>query len=101
MKNLLKTSLGRFRIIGFTEGISYLILLFIAMPLKYVWGQPAAVRAFGSVHGLLFVLYILFLVLCTVKYRWDMKKTLLLFIISIIPFGNFYADKHYLQIENQ
>jgi integral membrane protein len=101
MMDLLKTSLGRFRIIGFTEGISYLILLFIAMPLKYVWGQPASVRGFGSVHGFLFVLYVLFLVICTVKYSWSLKKTVLLFLISIIPFGNFYADKHYLKADNQ
>jgi integral membrane protein len=101
MIDLLKTNLGRFRVIGFTEGVSYLILLFIAMPLKYVWGQPAAVRGFGSVHGFLFVFYVLFLVICTVKYSWSIKKALLLFLVSIIPFGNFYADKHYLQGENR
>jgi integral membrane protein len=90
MLDLLKTALGRLRIIAFTEGVSYLILLFIAMPLN-----------FGSVHGLLFVLYILYVFLCKIEYRWTMKKTLILLGISIIPFGNFYADKHYLQPENQ
>jgi integral membrane protein len=101
MIDLLKTDLGRFRIIGFTEGVSYIILLFIAMPLKYMWGQSAPVRTFGSVHGFLFVFYILFLVICTVKYSWSLKKTFLLFVVSIIPFGNFYADKRYLQENNQ
>jgi integral membrane protein len=101
MLDLLKTALGRLRIIAFTEGVSYLILLFIAMPLKYVWGQPAAVKNFGSVHGLLFVLYILYVFLCKIEYRWTLKKTLILLGISILPFGNFYADKHYLQPENQ
>lgn len=101
MLDLIKTSLGRLRIIAFTEGASYLILLFVAMPLKYVWGQPTAVKSFGSIHGLLFVLYILYVFLCKVEYRWTFKKILILLGISIIPFGNFYADKHYLQSENQ
>jgi integral membrane protein len=101
MLDLLKTALGRLRIIAFTEGVSFLILVFIAMPLKYVWHQPAAVRAFGSVHGALFVLYVLLVVICHVQYRWKIGKTLLLLLISFIPFGNFYADKHYLQSDNQ
>jgi integral membrane protein len=101
MFDLLKTTLGRLRIIAFTEGVSYLILLFIAMPLKYIWGQPNAVKNFGSIHGLLFILYILYVFLCKKEHRWTLEKTLILLGISIIPFGNFYADKHYLQPENQ
>jgi integral membrane protein len=101
MINLIKTSLGRLRIIAFTEGVSFLILLFVAMPLKYIWGQPAAVKNFGSVHGLLFVLYILYVLLCKIEYNWTIKKALILLGISIIPFGNFYADKHYLKPDNQ
>jgi integral membrane protein len=97
MFSLLKTPLGRLRIIAFVEGLSFLILLFVAMPLKYIWQQPLAVRQFGSLHGLLFVLYILFVILCSIEYRWKFWKVGVLLLISVIPFGNFYADKHYLR----
>ncbi len=100
MLDFIKTSLGRLRIIAFAEGISYLILLFIAMPLKHFWGQPNAVKNFGLVHGLLFVLYILYVFLCKIEYRWTLKRALVLLAISIIPFGNFYADRNYLQSKN-
>lgn len=99
MLSLLKTPLGRLRIIAFAEGMSFLILLFIAMPLKYIWQQPMAVRQVGSIHGLLFVLYVLLLVMCSIEYRWKWGKTALLFLASIIPFGTFYADKRYLRAE--
>jgi integral membrane protein len=101
MLSLLASALGRFRLIGFAEGISYLILLFIAMPLKYGFGMPTAVKSFGSIHGGLFVLYVVFLIICKFEYDWSIKKTALLFLASLIPFGNFYADKHYLKPENQ
>jgi integral membrane protein len=100
MLHLLKTTIGRFRVIAFMEGISYLILLFIAVPLKYVWGQPLAVRVLGSAHGFLFVLYILYAFLCKIEYRWSAMKTVILLGISVIPFGNFYADGKYLKTEN-
>jgi integral membrane protein len=97
MFSLLKTPLGRLRIIAFAEGLSFLILLFIAMPLKYIWQLPQAVRQFGSLHGLLFVLYILLVVLCSIEYRWKFWKIGLLLLISVIPFGMIYADKRYLR----
>jgi integral membrane protein len=97
MFQLLQTTLGRLRVIAFIEGVSFLILLFIAMPLKYIWGNPLAVRQVGSAHGLLFVLYVMFVVLCRVEYRWPARKVWILMVLSIIPFGNFYADKQYLQ----
>lgn len=100
MGSLLSTMLGRLRVVAFTEGVSFLILLFVAMPLKYILGQPSAVAAFGRVHGVLFVLYIALVVLCAVEYGWKWRKIAILLLISVIPFGNFYADKHYLQAEN-
>jgi integral membrane protein len=97
MLHFFHSTIGKLRVIGFAEGVSYLILLFIAMPLKYIWGQPEMVRICGSIHGLLFVLYVMYVWLCKTEYRWDTKKAIILLIISMVPFGNFYADKHYLR----
>ncbi|HLP92941.1 MAG TPA: DUF3817 domain-containing protein [Saprospiraceae bacterium] len=97
MLHLFNTTIGKLRVIGFTEGISYLILLFIAMPLKYIWGKPELVRMCGSIHGVLFVLYVMYVLLCKTEHRWDNQKAIKLVLISMVPFGNFYADKHYLR----
>ena len=101
MRKFLTTTIGRLRLIAFIEGISYLILLGIAMPLKYLYDQPQAVRSVGTVHGLLFVLYVLCVFLTKIEHRWNLTKTGLLLLISLIPFGNFYADKKWLAPENQ
>ncbi|WP_428659994.1 DUF3817 domain-containing protein [Runella sp.] len=92
MINLLKNTLGRLRIIGFLEGVSFLVLLFIAMPLKYMAGQPLAVKFTGMAHGLLFVLYVLYVVMAKIEYNWSIKKSLLAFVASLVPFGTFWAD---------
>lgn len=99
MSKFLITTLGRFRLIAFMEGISYITLLFIAMPLKYFFEQPQAVRMVGSVHGALFVAYVVLVFLTKKVQRWDWAKTRLLLLISLIPFGNFYADSKWLASE--
>lgn len=92
MLDLLKTSLGRLRVIGFLEGISFLILLFIAMPLKYLYDQPEMVKHTGRAHGLLFVLYVLLVIQVAYELNWNWKKVTLALVASVIPFGTFYAD---------
>ena len=87
-----KSSLGLLRIVGILEGISYLILLFIAMPLKYVAGLPIFVRVFGMAHGLLFILFLLMLFIVWVKYRWSLTRVIGAFFASLLPFGNFILD---------
>jgi integral membrane protein len=81
------------RIIGNIEGISYILLLFIAMPLKYFAGMPMAVRFMGSIHGFLFVLFIIALILATRAKKWPYEKAAFAFLMSIIPFGTFYLDR--------
>lgn len=92
MKQFFASSLGRLRLVGFLEGLSFLVLLGIAMPLKYFFGQPTAVRAVGTAHGALFVLYCLLVIGAAVRYSWSWRKTTLAFVASIIPFGTFWAD---------
>ena len=82
-----------FRKTGIVEGYSYLILLFIAMPLKYILDYPIAVKIAGMAHGVLFLLFCALLVLAWKQAKWSIKKSLLFFIASLIPFGTFYTDK--------
>jgi len=80
--------------IALAEGTSFLILLFIAMPMKYFMGMPLAVRVVGSIHGLLFLLYVAKLAKLRSAYQWDNTFSLLAFIASILPFGTFLFDKY-------
>ena len=89
---LVKSPLGRLRIIAFVEGISYLVLLGIAMPLKYLAGLPQAVKTVGMAHGVLFVLFVVLLAQVAVEKSWSLKKSMLSFLSSLVPFGTFYAD---------
>jgi integral membrane protein len=89
---MLRTPLGRLRVIGLTEGISYLVLLLIAMPLKYYAGLPAAVTIVGALHGLFFVLYLLAVAHVTYVRRWSFGRVLGALVASLVPFGNFVLD---------
>src|SRR3546814_12079374 len=93
MDKFLKTSLGRFRLIAFTEGLSYLFLLFVAMPLKYLAAMPLVVKYAGWVHGLLFVLFMLALLEVTIKRNWNFFKYLWGFFASLIPLDTFFFDR--------
>ena len=92
VKNLLKTALGRLRIVAFIEGCSYLLLGF-TMILKYKFSMPQPNYIVGLAHGILFVLYIVLLIQVSFLYCWSLLKIFLAFLASLIPFGTFYADK--------
>ena len=81
------------RILGNVEGVSYLLLLFIAMPLKYAYEMPMAVKITGMAHGVLFVAYCMVLALCMRKFRWKLGFGVYLFIATLIPFGTFVTDR--------
>ncbi len=89
---MLKTSIGRLRFTGMIEGVSYLLLLFVAMPLKYIWGDPTWVRHIGMAHGVLFVALCVSIFEVMVKERWSIKRCLVPFVASLLPFGPFLID---------
>jgi integral membrane protein len=87
------TALSQLRTVALLEGASFLILLFIAMPLKYLAGFPLAVRIVGSVHGLLFLLFLAALYRAAAERGWPLGRTVLAFVSSIVPFGTFVFDR--------
>jgi integral membrane protein len=89
---MLNDPLDRLRVIGVLEGLSFLLLLGIAMPLKYLAGEPWMVRVVGSTHGLLFMLYVAALLQSAFALRWSAKRVLGGFAASVLPFGPFVFD---------
>lgn len=89
---MLKTKIGRLRIVALLEGMSFLALLFIAMPIKYIGGDPTPVKIVGMAHGMLFLLFIFTLIEAALEERWLMKFNITAFICSLLPFGTFYLD---------
>ncbi len=92
INELLKTALGRLRIVAFMEGCSYLLLGF-TMILKYKYAMPLPNYIVGLAHGILFVLYVFLLLQVSFKHRWSILKMFWAFLASLIPFGTFYVDK--------
>lgn len=89
-------SITAFRWISFLEAISFLLLLFIAMPLKYIWDMPEYVRIVGMAHGILFILYLLGAYWMYEKLNWSVKILFIVFLSSILPFGPFVVERKYL-----
>ncbi|MFB4163595.1 DUF3817 domain-containing protein [Alteribacillus sp. JSM 102045] len=90
---MMSSAIGRLRIIGVLEGISFLLLLFLAMPLKYGAGMDVAVTIAGSAHGGLFVLYIAAVLFVWIQRRWSFLRAFIAMTVSVIPFGPFVFDK--------
>ena len=87
------SELKKFRLVNKIEGISYLILLFIAMPLKYNFGYPIATKIAGMIHGLLVFAFIYQIIEAKKEAKFTWKETILYSALSLIPFGSFYTDK--------
>ncbi|WP_405206470.1 DUF3817 domain-containing protein [Aquimarina sp. LLG6339-5] len=87
---------GTFRIISYLEGISYLLILFVTMPLKYLFASPEPNKVIGMAHGFLFLIYIVFAFLIKAERKWNIKTLAIVLLCSIIPFGTFWMDGKYL-----
>ncbi|MFM9944784.1 MAG: DUF3817 domain-containing protein [Bacteroidia bacterium] len=79
--------------VGHIEGVSYLVLLLIAMPLKYYYGMPLAVKYVGYLHGILFIAYCILLAITMQKMKWSFLKGFSAFVLSLIPLGTFWLYK--------
>ncbi|HPF10122.1 MAG TPA: DUF3817 domain-containing protein [Flavobacteriaceae bacterium] len=86
----------QFRFVSILEGLSFLILLGIAMPLKYVWGLPQMVQFVGMTHGILFMLYVGGAFIMKRRLQWTLAVFAMVLFCSILPFGPFYVERKYL-----
>ncbi|MGS2779451.1 DUF3817 domain-containing protein [Robertmurraya sp. GLU-23] len=89
---MLNSPIAKFRLMGLLEGVSLLVLIFIAMPLKYFAGFPEVVTLVGSIHGMLFVMYVFMIAYVTIKIRWSFVWITSAFAVAFIPFGNLVLD---------
>ena len=107
-----KTLIGKFRLVGIIEGISYLLLLGVAMPLKYHFGDVTIdeagetiyefgnyVSVTGMAHGVLFILYCLLLGMTMLRQKWQRSYGIYLFLAAFIPFGTFYTDRRLRELD--
>jgi integral membrane protein len=93
MSNLLQDPLGRFRAVSALEGLSYALLVFIAMPLKYGYDMPEMVRVMGMAHGLLFLAFVATLALATRSRQWTLLRSGQLFMASLVPLGALWIER--------
>jgi len=97
----MKNSVKKFRIINSIEGYSYLLLLFVAMPMKYMMDIPMATKIVGSIHGALFILFMILLAIAWQKAKWSFLESTIFFIAALIPFGTFFTKKQILKYEEE
>ena len=86
-----------FRIVALLEGVSYILLLFIAVPFKYCGGDEYWVKLLGMPHGILFMAYIVLAYLLKDEEHWNKKEFFIVLAASVIPFCTFYLDKKFLR----
>jgi integral membrane protein len=90
---MLRTPVGRLRALGMLEAVSFLILLGVAMPLKYLAGLPLAVKIAGLLHGLLFLAFCMVLLETQQAQKWPMRWTSVVLIAALLPFDPFVIDR--------
>lgn len=83
--------------VGRLEGISFLLILFVTMPLKYMFDSPMPNKVVGMAHGVLFIVYVYFVIIIAAEEKWPRKQLLMGLAASIFPFGTFIFESKYLK----
>ncbi|MES2678273.1 MAG: DUF3817 domain-containing protein [Bacteroidota bacterium] len=97
MMKFFNTKIGRLRLVGLLEGVSLLLLVGIAVPVKHLYGDPYLVQSIGPVHGILFLLFVFNALSVGVEQQWKFRDTTWKVLLAcIIPFGTFYIDRKIL-----
>ena len=98
MKRFFKTNIGRLRLLATLEGLSLLVLVFVSVPLKYIYGITQLSTFLGPIHGILFLLFVFNTISVGTEYDWKFKKTTWKVLLAcVIPFGTFYIDHKILK----
>lgn len=84
-----------FRLLGRLEGLSFLTLLFVGMPVKYYMHLPVVVKIMGPIHGLLFLAYWAGVFWLASENRWPRKQQIAAYLAAVVPFGTFIFEKKY------
>jgi integral membrane protein len=93
MMKFITTKIGRLRLTALLEGLSLLVLVLIAVPLKYGWDDPSLVKIMGPVHGFLFLFFVINTISVGIEYHWKFRETTWKVLLAcFIPFGTFYVD---------
>lgn len=88
------------RIVALLEGLSFILLLFVGVPMKYLGEDESIVKILGMPHGVLFVAYVVLALLVRADEKWNFKSTFLIILSSLLPFGTFWADFKYFRKKN-
>jgi integral membrane protein len=89
------------RIVGVTEGISFFVLLLIAMPFKYFFGMPQLVTVVGWIHGALFITYLGAVLIAAPVVGYSLFKTAIAWVAALVPIGTFILDKEWRSCEDE
>ena len=89
----MSAALARYRAMAYIVGVVLLVLVLVAMPLKYLADEPGLVAAIGPVHGFLFIVYVLATADLAVRNRWDLTRTVLVMLAGTVPFLSFVVER--------
>ena len=97
MKKYFTSSIGLLRVVALFEGLTLLVLVFVAVPMKYLMENHSVSKSFGPIHGVLFIIDVILTLIVGKKHKWSLKTLTIVNLASFIPFGTFVADHKYFK----